>query len=356
MQVDRARGIRQRQIDRGSTGVATDVGEALLGGPQQDHLLGTTERHRVSTHLQVRLHSPALPERVCQAFERLDKGPRLKMTGAEFGHDESGLVEVLRGGLLDEGQSSASRIDVTPTERRFCCPRQGQDRREPLREGVVDLPGQPLPLLGHSSISFCGSEFGLSRVERIDGLGSPRGFVDHPGGEDPEEDREGNRDHGRHQDGNQVVGRATSAPQPRRRGGCHSGDRRDDRCWLGQHDPQVREQHEEEQPRLGVRVEHMDGDQRRPGDREVGPALPRLVQESGGGPHGIRNRHDHQQACGGDVPTAPGGLDEGDDQRDDPEDGEGEVPPLQLRAPEALQPCPRVVGHGHIMSCRACTN
>ena len=162
------------------------VGQCLLGGAQDDHLGGAPERHGLPRHSHIGPQPVLAAHGRPETMQRLSQGARLEVAGRELRDDQPGLVEVVGCRALDERQPVARRIDVASGQCRVSRAGERHDRGEALREGVVDLAGQPLALLVHAAVAFGRSELCLRGAQLVDGLRPGLGLGDDAGDEQPQ--------------------------------------------------------------------------------------------------------------------------------------------------------------------------
>ncbi len=153
--------------------------------------------------------------RVRQPPQRVVEGGSVERRRAERRDQRAGLGQVLPGRLYGQTQMP-----------RRIAPRLGgldehDDAGEPLGDGVVDLPGQPLPLGQRALLGRQPGDLGLAGLQLPDQVGALGALADDPGDPRPEHQRERDRDRGgaaeQHQVGDAQVGLAGGTTAPGRR-------------------------------------------------------------------------------------------------------------------------------------------
>ena len=126
-----------------------DVGQRLLGDAVERHLGLGGQRYRPTDRLDPSGHTVQLGPPLGVRGERLGQPRALQGTGLQGLDGAAGLAEALAGQrpgqtevpLLLGGRPLGGRLELR------------DDPGQALGDRVVDLPGQPLPLLAHSRVA-----------------------------------------------------------------------------------------------------------------------------------------------------------------------------------------------------------
>ena len=253
--------VGERHDGRLGPGVAPDVGQRLLrrrAGRRPRRC-----RRAAPAPLDGRRHLYAglAGHRVGEPGERLDEGARLEVPGRELGDDDPGLGEVVDGG------ASRSSRGARGWSRR----RPGPGRSVAARDRAMTevKPWARVSWISRerrlrSSCTPCGAldggELGPGGPQLVDDRGPLLGLADDPVDEQPEGGRQGERDDDGHQRARAPPGRG---PPPGATVAVKSASERESGGEQGRSHlegrPDLREEAEEQQPRLELRV---DGDDR----------------------------------------------------------------------------------------------
>lgn len=143
-----------RERDDGARGVRVgrDIGQGGLRGTDEERALGPGEVRDLALHGELAAQpgvrgTCALLGAAADLRERGGQG-LVEGGGGEVAHEAPRLGEVRGGGALDRGQARGGDVLLLAGQRLLGRTGDEHDGGEPLCEGVVDLPGEPLPL-GH---------------------------------------------------------------------------------------------------------------------------------------------------------------------------------------------------------------
>ena len=194
--------------------------------------------------------------------QRPEQPAVVQVSGRQRGHQRARLGEVRLRGFFEQRELVA-HVAVR-LEAHLDRARQHHDAGEALREGVVDLAGEPLALRMHTRQVLGIGELLLRRRERRDECRAPVGLSQEP--VDEKADREGNRhiDQARHDGADHRAARPAVALGVRRVAG--DGERHSGKCG-----PPERVEHGEA---LGIEADQQQQSRRmqvhRPGEQDGG--------------------------------------------------------------------------------------
>lgn len=137
---------REDHTGRGGPGVLADVGEGLLDGTQQDDLSVVRKGRGFTLDLEVSGEAEARAEVVAGPTNRIGERCPLQCGRDKGVYQGTGLRETFPGRRLGDRELAAHSRQVSALKGGPGCLDEHDHAREALRQRVVYLPGEPLPL------------------------------------------------------------------------------------------------------------------------------------------------------------------------------------------------------------------